>query len=469
MADEQQPARDDATGLAAGTDLMRLRDRTDEIELIISGLTTVALFTLPGWLFERIAEHHTHLSLTWLVGSTSMLLVLTGLCYGLGTCFLLHLMARAYWVGLIGLRTVFPRGINWERTPGVGPVTRERYRKSLPDLGTAIERSDRLASSLFAVISVIALGIFWVGALVAATATVGGLVGARFGATNVGIEFAFLALIALAISVPLLLWLLDAKLATRRPTLQRVGWFRNLLGGLARVNGWLVPQRLILPVQLTLQSNTRPVLFIFILTLAVITIVMIGQLSYARATQFTLSDQFRYLDSTQLRGVTFRSSHYEDMRDGRDRLRAWPSIPTFEQRGSHVRLFLPYRPLRDNLLLERLCPGADAALGADCLKRMWSVSLNGEPVEMAGFLAAERLDLRMRGLIGTVPLRGIAPGMQVLTVVWNPSAEEDDVPIDDRYSSARLGYDIPFAFVPDYERELEAPDNRQPPADMPQE
>ena len=42
--------------------LEKLRDRTDEIELIISGLTTVALFTLPGWLFESIGSIYSHLS-----------------------------------------------------------------------------------------------------------------------------------------------------------------------------------------------------------------------------------------------------------------------------------------------------------------------------------------------------------------------------------------------------------------------
>lgn len=433
----------------------RLRDRTDEIELIISGLTTVALFTLPGWLFERIAETYTHLSVSLLVGSTTMLVVLTGLCYGLGTCFLLHLLARAYWVGLIGLRTVFPDGINWERTPGIGPLTRERYRQRLPDLGTAIDRSDRIASSLFAVISVIALGIFWVGALLALTGTIGGLVGARFGATNSGIEMALLLLMLLAVGIPILLWLLDAQLGARWPALQRANWFRALLGALARFNGWLFPQRIILPVQLTLQSNTRPVLFIVAFTLAVIAIIMIGQFSFSRATNFTVTDQFKYLDSQQFNGAVFRSSYYEDMRDGRDRLRAWPTIPTFEQRGSHVRLFLPYQPLRDNLLLDQLCPGEDAGLGAACLARMWSVALNDKPMDTVEFLATERLDLGMRGLTGVIALENLTPGIQVLRVVWNPAAGDDDVPFDDRYPAARFVYDIPFLFVPDYERSLD--------------
>lgn len=440
---------------AHGTELARLRDRTDEIELIISGLTTVALFTLPGWLFERLAESFTHHSLLLVVSSTMMLTVLTGLCYGLGVCFLVHLMTRAYWVGLIGLRTVFPQGINWERTPGIGPLTRERYRRRLPDIKTAIERSDRLASSLFAVISVIALGILWVGAILALTGMIGGLVGSRFGATNQGITGAFLVLAVLALGVPTLLWLLDAQLGARVPRLQRSAAFRLLVSGLARAYGWLFPQRLMLPVQLTLQSNTRPLLFLAALTVGVITIVMVGQISFARATNFTLSPEFVYLGDDHLEGMAFRSSYYEDMREGRDRLNAWPTIPSFEQRGSYLRVFLPYQPLRDNLVLDRLCPGDDAALGAACLQRIWSVTLNGEPVDTGGFLAGERRDLRMRGLVGAVPLHDLQPGLQVLELTWNPMARPDDLPLDDRYRAAQRVYQVPFLFTPDYERELD--------------
>ena len=40
----------------------RLRDRTDELELIISSLTIFALFSMPGWLFNNFADVYTHLS-----------------------------------------------------------------------------------------------------------------------------------------------------------------------------------------------------------------------------------------------------------------------------------------------------------------------------------------------------------------------------------------------------------------------
>lgn len=146
------------------------------------------------------------------------------------------------------------------------------------------------------------------------------------------------------------------------------------------------------------------------------------------------------------------------MRSGKDSLRARPMIPTFEQRGSHVRLFLPYQPLRDNLLLEELCPGDDAALGAGCLTRSWSVALNGEPIDTSGFIPSERWDLGLRGVLGVVPLDGLSPGLQVVSVTWNADASIEDTPMDDRYSAARFEYDIPFLFSPDFERALNGPE-----------
>ncbi|MEI2419417.1 hypothetical protein V6O07_04020, partial [Arthrospira platensis SPKY2] len=147
----------------------RLRERTDEIELVISGLTTLALFTLPGWLFESLSDRLTHLSEPLAYGASFVLVLITGLCYLLGAFFVLHLLTRAYWIGLIGLKTVFPRGIDWSRTPGIGPLTQAHYRVHLPDLKTAIRRADQLASSLFAVISLIALSMLWIGLLVVIT------------------------------------------------------------------------------------------------------------------------------------------------------------------------------------------------------------------------------------------------------------------------------------------------------------
>lgn len=433
-------------------ELAHLRDRTDEIELIISSLTMVVLFTLPGWMFDRFADAYLHLSGLLVMSGSMAVLLLGGLSYALGGCFLLHLLTRAYWVGLIGLRSIFPEGVDWERTPGIGPLTRAFYQHRLPDLQTAIERSDRLASSLFAVISVIALSIVWMLLLIIGTATIGGLIGAQFGSSNAGVLIATGTLIGAALSASALLWLCDAVLARRSRRLRESTMFGALVRGLARFNGWLFPQRLVLPVQLTLQSNTRPVFVATLFGLIVAVIVLIGQFNYERASNFTISDEFVYLDDTHLEGTAFRSSYYEDMRENRDRLRARPMIPSFEQHASHLRLFLPYNPLRDNPVLEDSCTGAMSQGGAACLRTLWRVALNGQPIDLARFMPGERLDLGLRGLVGVLPLSDLDPGLHVITATWNPDGETESAGRNrGTKEPGRVEHAIPFLFAPDYE------------------
>jgi hypothetical protein len=450
--EHKEPKEDRSTRSDA---MERLRDRTDELELIISSLTIFALFSMPGWLFDRFANVYTHLSTSLAVASIVAVTLLAGVSYVLATCFVVHLMARAYWVGLIGLRTVFPAGINWSKTPGLGPLSRQYYQNTLPDLDTVIQKTDRLASSLFAVISMLTLGVLWFGVILIVILVVSAAIGARFGLTNAGIAIGSAVILTVFLGVPLLLYFLDAQLASRVPRLRDSRSYAGIVRFLRRVAGLAYPQRLVLPVQLTLQSNTRPIVFIIALAVSIVSIVAVGNTRTAAWQNFTLSSEFRYLDAARVqRG--FRSTYYEDMSSSMDRMRGWPRIDSFKQNGSFVRLFLPYQPLRDNLVLDQLCGSAEETPDpVTCLRQLWSVTIEGTPVPMTSFEPAQRGDLAMRGLIGLVPLAGLEPGLRRIEVVWNPGATEEAAPLDDRYAQASNTYLIPIAFAPDFEMPLQ--------------
>jgi len=444
---ETHPSDDDGA-------MDRLRDRTDELELIISSLTIFALFSVPSWLFDNIANIHTHLSTSLTLASTVGISLLAGTSFGLAACFVVHLMARAYWVGLIGLRTVFPDGINWSKTPGLGPLRRQYYQETVPDLDTIIQNTDKLASSLFAVISMLTLTVLWFGTILIVIVVVSGAVGARFGITNTAVGLGTTVLLAIFIGIPVLVYLLDRQLASRVPRLRNSRIFAGLVRFLNRIASFAYPQRLVLPVQLTLQSNTRPAAFFVALTLSIIVIVTVGSTRTAAWRNFTVSGEFTYLDTDQVR-EGFNSTYYEDMPSPLDRLRGFTRIDSFNQSGSFVRLFLPYYPLRDNLVLDQFCDGSDRAPDrVDCLRQLWTVSIEGKPVSMADFEPAERADLRMRGLIGLVPLSGLEPGLRRIEVVWNSGAREEDAPLDDRYTQVSSRYVIMIAFSPSFEMPL---------------
>lgn len=434
--------------------LERLRDRTDELELIISSLTIFALFSLPGWVFDNYSGFYTHLSTAFAVAGTIGIAMVAGVCYGLAACFVVHLMARAYWVGLIGLRTVFPDGINWSRTPGIGPLTRERYREYLPNLDTVIRRTDRLASSLFAVISLLTLTVLWFGTIMLLTMVVAANIGGRFGLTNAGMGVGALLLVVVFMGLPALLWFADAVLAARIPRLQESRGFLGFVRLLGWATGIVYPRRLILPVQLTLQSNTRPVIFYIALMTAIAAIVVLGNTRMVGWVNFTVSSEFTYLTTTDVANG-FRSTYYEDMASPKDRIRAHPRIDSFTQTGSFVRLFLPYQPLRDNLVLDQLCNLTVDEENVECLRKLWAVSIDDQSVSMEGFQTAERMDIGMRGLIGLVPMAGLEPGLRNISVEWNPNPINQDTPIDDRYTQINRTFTIPIAFAPDYELQLD--------------
>jgi MFS family permease len=448
--------KEPATHLKTDSEAMdRLRDRTDELELIISSLTIFALFSVPSWLFDKIADIYTHLSTSLAIASTAGITLLAGTSFGLAACFVVHLMARAYWVGLIGLRTVFPDGINWSKTPSLGPLSRQYFRDTLPDIDTVIQNTDRLASSLFAVISMLTLSVLWFGTILTVILVVSGAVGARFGLTNTGMGIGTAVLLMVFFGIPIIVYLLDRQLASRVPRLRDSRIFASLIRFLSRIAGFAYPQRLVRPVQLTLQSNTRPVAFFIALTLSIIVIVAVGSTRTAAWRNFTVSGEFRYLDTTQVQ-EGFRSTYYEDMPSPLDRLRGWPRIDSFNQNGSFVRLFLPYYPVRDNLVLDQLCGRAEEVQDRlACLRRLWAVSIEGKPVSMANFESAERADLGMRGLIGLVPLTGLEPGLHRIEVFWNPNPAEEAAPLDDRYTEVSNRFVIPIAFSPAFEMSLD--------------
>jgi MFS family permease len=433
----------------------RLRDRTDELELIISSLTIFALFSVPSWLFDKIADISTHLSTSLAIASTVGITLLGGTSFGLAACFVVHLMARAYWVGLIGLRTVFPSGINWSKTPGLGPLSRQYYRETLPDLDTVIQNTDRLASSLFAVISMLTLSVLWFGTILTVILVLSGTIGARFGLTNTAMAIGTAVLLVVFLGIPIIVYLLDRQLASRVPRLRDSRFFAGFVRFLSRIAGLAYPQRLVLPVQLTLQSNTRPLVFFVALILSIVVIVAVGTTRTAAWRNFTVSGAFTYLDTAQVQDG-FRSTYYEDMPNPLDRLRGWPRVDSFNQNGGFVRLFLPYYPVRDNLVLDQLCGSAEEAPDrVACLRRLWSVTIAGTPVSMVDFGPAERADLGMRGLIGLVPLTGLEPGLHRIEVVWNPSPAEEAAPLDDRYTQVSRTYVIPIAFSPTFEMPLD--------------
>lgn len=452
VAESHVPVADREPGPEASTRFGRLRERTDELELFISGLLAFALLAVPGYLFDAWARSSLHtegmyFQVLWFGFSISV-----GMCYVLAVALIAHLTVRGYWIGLIGLKSHFPKGIDWERLPQMGPVSRAFLKARDGGLDGSIERADRLATMLFSttllavqtLAGTLVMAVLTLCVAMAISALAGG--SDRVAMIVVGTVLASLLVLAL---VPALLERVIARRQRRDQPydgLQR--WLQRFLAGLQRIP----LLRLMQTMQLTLQSNLRSRSFMAVYLLAVMLAMVLGGVQVLGSVKFSLFNRYQVMtDEAVEHGML--SAHYESMRSAHDQLLPYPMIPSDTISGSRLRVFIPHRPQRDNPLARQHCTalpaarneatGAKAASAAvECLSRLWRVQLDGTPVDLHDFMPMERRDLDMRGLVGYLPMATLAPGRHDLSLVWNAEGGE-------RGPERRREYRIPFWYAPD--------------------
>lgn len=445
----------------------RLRERTDELELLISGLTLFALLSVPSWLLQHLETIYNQIPFGLLIAASIAVPMLVAICYTLAFGFVLHLCVRACWVGLIGLKAVYPGGVNWTRAHTLGPLTRERLQASMRPIDHSIDRSDRLASVLFSMNLLAGLSLLWIGLSATAVFIAAGLIGAQVGEPNRYVQWAINRYFELLLASVVLLWLFDRVLARRAARLCGLRLYRGWVWLLERVVRVYFPGRLLATLRLTLQTNTWPRSFAFGYLVLVMQAPMAGAQYFQRSAGFDPYGTQRFVGQAD---VAARSAHYEDQRIARDRRRGPPLIPSAVIETGWLPLFLPYQPLRDDQLLTLRCPErvntvpgeppvdgeARARATAACLGRIWEVLVNGRAVPLDGFFATERADLGYRGLAGFIDLRGETPGPQWLTVIWRPEPDREDLK-NDMLAASSIHYAIPFLWSPEAAVEFSSP------------
>lgn len=129
--------------------LPRRTTPTWEIELLISGALVFSLF-------QAIAPLD-HLFARW-IGSLRPEfepLLVYGVIYAKLVVFIMigtfvgHLVLRAYWVSLVGVHSIYPHGVLWDRLQG-SAIAKRVAREQIVPMPEAIERADNRASLLFA-------------------------------------------------------------------------------------------------------------------------------------------------------------------------------------------------------------------------------------------------------------------------------------------------------------------------------
>jgi len=129
--------------------ISRLKEESWEAELLVSALAVFGsfkLFGFTGWIVDFFIVN--------LPESQYMVAYSIALSYalavsGLSVLFVIHFMLRGYWVGLVGLNSVYPDyGV---KTSMFSKIYTKKITANLPKLSHSIDQVDRLSSVVFSV------------------------------------------------------------------------------------------------------------------------------------------------------------------------------------------------------------------------------------------------------------------------------------------------------------------------------
>ena len=412
-----------------------IHTRTYEAELLISGAVVFGLFRLAPSV-SRYFE-----SLEYRLEGQQRMVAIYGqmylglVIYALIGAFLLHLIMRAIWIGLVGLESVYPNGVNWQKLK-VGPYYKRYSKKRMGPLAQTIERFDDLCSLIFGFGFMIVVVFLYSIIMLLVCATAGILIsrlafGGRFYPQVFWTTFS----VILTLQVfPALLDRLFGEKMKRENLLGRV--FAYLIAA----NWEVSPYRWIGQIQFTLQSNTSNTR-VSVALITVMFALMLGFLGSIMVREGVLRfDSLTYFPEN-LRQSGIDPQHYRSMRSGDAMLRTIPSIQTDIIDEPYLKLSIPYYPRRHNPLIRERCPEVEAfkssgiAFGRkhppeaaaaqeviNCLASLFSVEVDGKPTLDLDFEFSRENDSGQEAIVTYIPVADFPPGRHEIAVMV-PSRE----------------------------------------------
>jgi hypothetical protein len=415
-----------------------------ELELLISGAVIFSLFQLPSLLSRAYLSFELHLSSRLFLMPFLLYYVVTLVVIALILAFSIHFFLRGFWVALCGLNTVFPEGVLWERFDG-GPIARRVLRDMLPDPRELERRADRLASTVFSVLFLIVLSLFfgmlWMIALTVVSAAFARLVLPR--ASVVAVFYTVLAVTMLPLLTANAIDRWFKKEPSREAAHPRLARFaeRTVRGYTHATFGRLYnPILVVFSTHFSTRRATFGSIFAsvaLVLLFLAYFVVRLGVLGF---------DSYVYFP-TRPSPLLLRADHYESLRgEEGDRV---STIQSDVVEDPYVRLFIPYLPNRDRESIEEHCPDLEPLRGeglflavrrrgdaeqaqavADCLRRIYQVRLNGRTLELADLVFHRRASDGAVGVLVHLPTAAMPGGRNVLEIERAPlpgvDAEESE-------------------------------------------
>jgi hypothetical protein len=429
----ETPSRSDDSASRGREGLPAHTTPTWEVELLISGVAVFAMLQLPGWLDDRFFELDPRLNLDWHVSLLFGYIYSKGGAMILAATFVLHLLMRAHWIALVGLDSIYPDGVRWDRLR-MGRQQRDVTRANLGTIADAIERADNRATLVFAV------GVYLTMQMVKMFVLVLVCAGLAFAIDHFArVDANWFVAIGLAVVIlpMLLLWRFDKAFGEK---LGKDGFASRALRIVFNFYARIGFGRGSAPGMLLMSSNAgsrRVYAIVFTISLGAVTVIMTG-LVVARDTDRFGS--FGFLSEAAPESPrTLLRQHYDDQRG--DQRPGWvPFVQSQVIQDPYLRLTIPIHPALHDAAMRRRCPAAVGPSAAksgpaqlDCFASLHPIELDGHPVKIAFDLGSDPR-LKLPALVVMIDARSLANGRHELLV------GEPDQPDGTRTPSDRIPF-----------------------------
>ncbi|TAE33039.1 MAG: hypothetical protein EAZ92_00975 [Candidatus Kapaibacterium sp.] len=420
-----------------------LTSRNWELELLISGAVFFSLFQLPG-LIQRSIEDT--------ILQTTGNIITTVLLYAKALSYLLifnlggHFLLRGYWVGLLGLASVFPQEIIWEKLP-YPALFQDVYKTKIRSLTETAKSVDDICRMIFGFTFLLLLLMLGSGFLYAVTTPIIFALELLFPQVNTVI---WTVAMFCVVFIPIFLVSTMNSLLIRKPHLDSPR-LRRWLSPMISYSLFLMLGQLYNSIMFTLRSNVArgKIYGIIYFFMGCVMLAPLGDLllGYNRHIFFSQNES----------ALSMEAAYYENFRQQQDNeidrtLLRFPSIQADVISDAYIRLFLPYRSNDNDSLKARIGAGfrgfhkeglylpksveetdSTRQIALAALASIYTISLNDSLYSSQEFFFHKHPQTSAPGLLTYIPTRGLHPGKNLLVV---------------RKFGKTVEYFIPFYYAP---------------------
>ncbi len=326
--------------------LQKLEAESYQVELLISGVAIYGSWQLMGILKQGIALAAVNFTDEYTeIGYFLFTYLLIG-AFILSVSFVGHFVMRALWIGLVGLASVFPKGIDYDQHERLGKSFLEQMRVHFPSLRQFNEQLDRTCSLIFAfafgtVIITFSFGLM-LGLILGITALV------RLAAPEVPVIWIAGSMIGFILVITFTNSILGMKSVRDKPFVERYR-FPLFLFTTRFTNTFFVKPAVY--IIYTFYTNFSPKKLGFVFFFAVLLLSVIAGVYLSSSGIINLKNDF--FARIGRRTDIARASFYEDRLEGE--VRIWnPVIPSEQISGQMLKLFIPTFK-REEIHMERIC------------------------------------------------------------------------------------------------------------------